>query len=155
MVQCLILLRPGGFRLSNDKAAAATAVSPDRPAYAIARSLIPVCEGLIHNLDSLTAQYTADLEPVRGAALGLTGLAANMPDDAPLTELCAELLQISHAVRTVIERNAQVDRTTALPLTPRAAAQLTGELAGLLVQAMDCEDRLERLATAPSRRASG
>lgn len=129
----------------NDAGAGATppdaAPSPRYPAYEAARPLIPVCAALMPVMADLTAHYTIYLDTrLHDAAMVLAPLAAALPDGAPLAEIYAELLEMSHIAHTIRERNAQIDRPAAL--APRTAAQLMQEFAGLILLAMDLDDRM-------------
>lgn len=114
------------------------------PASEIARALIPVCGDLLPAMADLSGHYAADMDILQDVVLGLAPLAANLPDDAPLTRLYSDLLAVSHIAHTIRERCARID-WTAPPDTPRAAAQLVDELASLLLLAMDCDDEMERI----------
>ena len=138
--------------MTNDNpaaAAGAAAAFPDRPAYAIARSLIPVCGELAPAMADLSAYYAADLYIVRGAVVGLTPLTALLHDDAPLMAAYADLLEIAHITNTIAERSARIDWPDAIPSEPGAAARLISELVSLLLLAMERDDRMARLRMSP------
>ena len=122
-------------------AAADAAPSPHYPAYEAARPLIPVGAALIPVVADLTAHYTIYLDTkLHDATMVLAPLAADLPEGAPLAEIYAELLEMSHIARTIGERSAQIDRPAALD--PRTATQLMQEFAGLILLAMDMDDRM-------------
>ena len=129
-------------------AIADVAPSPNYPAYETARSLIPICESLIPVMDDLAAHYALNLDILHGVAVAMGPLLTNMPDDAPLTGIYTDLLEMSHIARTLQERNAQIDRPDML--TPRRAAQLLGEFTALTLLAMELDDRVGRMAAVPS-----